>query len=70
MKVTANLPDELVNDLRVLSKKKTLTEAMILALTEWVAASGLREKHRELRVKPLEFEGISSANLREVNRRK
>lgn len=68
MKITANIPDHLIKDLKGLTQKRTLTEALITALSEWLASKELQQKHKELRENPLEF-NFSAHDIREVNRK-
>ena len=70
MKITANIPNDLIQNVKKIAKVPTLTEAMILALSEWVALNGLKEKNQELRRSPLKLEGLDSNHLRELNRKK
>ena len=71
MKVTALIPDELLNDVKTLSKGKNITEAMIIAMREWVSSKRLRQLNEKVRQTPLEFsDGFSAKKARTVNRRK
>lgn len=67
MKVTALLPDKLIEEVRILSGGKTITESLKVALNEWVKIQNLKVLNEEVREKPLEF--VRSADeLRELNR--
>lgn len=69
MKVTALMPDDLVRDIRRYSSGRNLTESLVGALREWLAARKLRELNSTLEKRPLEFgDGVSAASLRSANR--
>jgi len=42
MKVTAIIPDELINEAKVLSNAKNITETMIVALNSYIALEKLK----------------------------
>ena len=69
MKVTALIPDDLITEVRELSKGKNLTESLIRALKEWTSLQRLRVLKAKVRKKPLEFvDGFSAQRIREINR--
>ncbi|MBI2027184.1 MAG: DUF2191 domain-containing protein [Deltaproteobacteria bacterium] len=71
MKVTALLPDELVDDIRSLSKRKTLTEALIYVLDEWRSMKKLQFLTKQLKAHPLKFQqGLSAHKIRSLNRKR
>lgn len=71
MKVTALIPDELIDEVKTLSKGKNITEAIIIAMREWVSTKRLRQLNEKVRKAPLEFsEGFSADKVRTANRRK
>ncbi|MGK5085188.1 DUF2191 domain-containing protein [Bdellovibrionota bacterium FG-1] len=71
MKVTALLPDELINEVKVLSHGKTITEALIIALSEWTSTKTLQALNQEVQRAPLRFkEGVGAAKIRRLNRRR
>ncbi len=71
MKITALIPDELVEDVRQLSNGKNITEAMIIALSEWTATKKLQALNRKIGQSPLRFkEGFTAAEVRQANRKK
>ncbi len=71
MKVTALIPDDLISEIKILSKGKNITESLIIVMQEWIASKHLKSLNQELRKSPLKFEsGYSAARVRRVNRKK
>ena len=69
MKVTALIPDDLVNELRQYAQGKALTESVTVALEEWIALKKIKELNERVKDKPLEFaRGFTAAKVRSVNR--
>ena len=69
MKVTALIPDPLIQELRALAPGKTLTESLMFALTEWRDQKKLLHLNAQLKKSPLKFQdGFSAEKLRELNR--
>jgi hypothetical protein len=69
MKVTAIIPDALVNDVQRLAGRKNLTESIVHALTEWADLQRIRELNRRVEERPLRFrEGFSPAAVRALSR--
>jgi len=69
MKVTAIIPDELINDIKSYSKGKNITESLIIVLNEWVELKKIKELNERILVNPLEFnEDFSAEHIREINR--
>lgn len=71
MKVTALLPDQLINDLNDIAKGKNLTESLTIALKEWVSMKKLLKLNKKVQKQPLEFvEGFSASKIRTLNRKR
>ena len=71
MKVTALIPDELVEEVKRYSKGKNITESLIKALEEWVALEKIKKLNEKVDSNPLKFQkGFSGEKVREINRRK
>jgi hypothetical protein len=68
MKVTALIPDELVQETRTLSNAKNITEALIIALNTYIAVKKLKAMGDSVRLKPVKF-GFSAEEVREINRK-
>lgn len=68
MKVTANLPDTLIQELREIEPGKNLTQALQIAIEAWVKRNRIRRVVHEVREQPLEF-NTEAEDIREINRR-
>ncbi|MCA9422471.1 MAG: hypothetical protein KC592_15735 [Nitrospira sp.] len=70
MKVTALLPDELVEEVKAHAKGQTLTESLTLALEEWLRLKKIARLNAQVQKQPIEFsKSFSAARLRSLNRR-
>ena len=70
MKVTAIIPDELIKEVKKLTKGKNITESVTIALKEWLALKKVKELNQVIREEPLEFDvNFSAERARETNRR-
>jgi hypothetical protein len=67
MKVTAIIPDGLVDEVRYYSQGKNITDSMIIALKEWLSLKHLSDLNAQVASEPLKFER-SAADIREANR--
>jgi len=67
MKVTAIIPDELINEAKVLSHARNITETMIIALNSYVALEKLKAMGNAINSKPLQFR-YTAEEIRELNR--
>lgn len=71
IKVTALIPNDLIDDVKDLADGQNLTECLIVALSEWTAIQKIRKLNTQLKKKPLEFQkGFTARGIREVNRRR
>ncbi len=71
MKVTALIPDELVNDVKHFAGGKNLTESLVTALEEWLSLKKIHALNDEIMKKPLEFsKDFSAHKIREVNQKR
>ena len=71
MKVTALIPDELVNDVKHFAGGKNLTESLVTALEEWLSLKKIKHLNEDIMKKPLEFsKDFSAIKNREINRRR
>lgn len=69
MKVTALIPDELVSEIKEKAGGKTLTDSLVVALSEWVSLKKIKELNEQIERSPLKFnEGYTSDHIREINR--
>ena len=70
MKVTAILPDNIVADVKALTKSKKTTEALIKALSDWISSQKLKKLNSSIKKKPLSFtEDFSADLIRNINRK-
>jgi len=67
MKVTAIIPDELINEAKVLSHARSITETMIIALNSYVAFEKLKAMGNSINTSPLQFKYMAE-EIRELNR--
>jgi hypothetical protein len=69
MKVTAMLPEELINDVRKFAGGKSITESLQIALNDYIQRQKLRKAMKKLKQNPLEFtKDFSAEAIRKVNR--
>lgn len=67
MKVTAIIEDNLINEVKIASKSSTITEAITIALKDWLDVYHIKELNREITKKPINIE--SAHKIRELNRK-
>ncbi|MFO7934073.1 MAG: hypothetical protein R6U78_08325 [Bacteroidales bacterium] len=71
MKVTAIIPDDMINDIRKYTGGKNITDSLIKALEDWLYARRLQELEEELSHQPVEFkEGFTAEQIRKLNQRR
>src|SRR5450759_2694105 len=64
MKVTAIIPDEIINDVQEYTEGKNITDSLIKALSDWLYIKRIQKLNREVRKEPLQFlDGFSIAEL-------
>lgn len=69
MKVTALLPDQLIKDVKHLSRGKNTTHALVIALSEWLSVKKVQYLNKKIAQKPLRFrKGYSAESIRKLNR--
>jgi len=70
MKITALIPDEIINDVKDLTHGKNITESLIVALTEWIRMQKLKKIKDKIKAAPLSFQTEFSADsVRSLNRK-
>ncbi len=68
-KITALMPKDLIAHLREATHAQTMTEALIIAASDWVYRYKTREFTEKLRKKPFHFrKGYSAEKIRALNR--
>jgi hypothetical protein len=66
MKVTAIIADKLVNDVKAYSRSSTITEAITIALKDWLEIYNIKELNKKIIQNPII---INNGNqIREINR--
>ena len=70
MKVTAIISDELIKEVKKLTRGKNITESVTIALKEWLALKKVKELNQSIMEEPLEFDAdFSAERVRETGRR-
>jgi hypothetical protein len=68
MKVTAIIADKLVNDVKKYTHSSTITEAITIALKDWLEVYNIKELNKKINKNPII---INNGNqIREINRLK
>ena len=69
MKVTTLIPDPLVREVRELAQGKTLTDSLLIALTEWTSTKKSLLVAEKIRKNPLSFSPDAlTGKMRRINR--
>lgn len=69
MKVTAIIPDELINKVKLKSGSKNITESLIIALTEYLKEKNVDDLIDQVNEKPLVWNDQYTADgIRKINR--
>jgi len=66
MKVTAILADELVHNVKAYTRSATVTEAITIALKDWVDIYNIKEINKQIKQNPIDIKNIQ--NTRNINR--
>ena len=70
MKVTAIIPDDIIEDVQKFTEGKNITDSLITALNDWLYARRLDVLNEELSKNPVRFvEGFSAESIRKLNNR-
>ena len=70
MKITAILPDNLIEEVKEFTKGKNLTEGLIIALKEWSNLRHIKELNKKIEKTPLKFStDFNADDIRKLNRR-
>lgn len=68
MKVTAIIPDEIIDDVRKYTGGKNITESLIKALSDWLYNQRISHLSSELHRHPVQFrEDFSADGIRDKN---
>ncbi|MCL2128961.1 MAG: hypothetical protein FWH35_01230 [Treponema sp.] len=66
MKVTAIIDDNLVNNVKVFTRSSTITEAITIALKDWLDMYNIKELNKSIAKKPIVIN--NGQQIRETNR--
>ena len=70
MKVTALIPDKLIDQVQAHAKGKNLTESLLKAVGEWSDLQKVRQLNQVVAKRPLKFTGTFSATrVRNLSRK-
>ena len=69
MKVTALLPDDIVQEVKKLTGGKNITDSILIALREFIAQQRIKRAIQKVKDKPLQFrDGYTAEKVRNLNR--
>lgn len=69
MKITALLPDDIIQEVKKLSGGKNITDSILIALQDYIAHQRIRKLIQKVRDKPLQFkDNFSAEKVRTQNR--
>jgi len=69
MKVTALIPDQIIDEVKKLARGSNLTENLLIALKEWIALKHIKNLNKSIEKKPLEFQKkFCATKIRSINR--
>jgi Lhr-like helicase len=66
MKVTAIIADDLVNNVKAYTRSSTVTEAITIALKDWLDIYNIKELNTRISQNPINIE--NGQQIREINR--
>jgi len=68
MKVTAIIADDLVNNVKAYTRSSTVTEAITIALKDWLDIYNIKELNKQISQNPIYIN--NGQQIREINRSK
>jgi hypothetical protein len=68
MKVTAIIADDLVNNVKACTRSSTVTEAITIALKDWLDIYNIKELNKKISQNPININ--SGQQIRRINRSK
>lgn len=69
MKITALIPEELVQDVKKYSGGKNITESLMIALNDYISRQKIKKSIQKIKKNPLEFASDFTADqVRKLNR--
>jgi len=71
MKVTALIPNSVINEIKKLTGGKNTTDSILIALREWIAIQKIKALSQKSKKTPLKFApGFSAEKIRILNRKR
>ena len=68
MKVTANIPDEIIADIQKFTGGKNITDSLVKALNDWLYTKRIEKLQDNLVNEPLKFkDGFTAKSIRDIN---
>jgi hypothetical protein len=68
MKVTAIIADDLINDVKAYTQSSTVTEAITIALKDWIDIYNIKALNKQIAQKPVVIH--NGQTIREINRQR
>ncbi len=71
MKVTALIPDAIIEEVKKYSNGKNITDSLMIALEDWIALQKLKNLNSLVRETPLRFQNnFSAEKIRKLNQKR
>ncbi len=71
MKVTALIPDTIIDEVKKYSKGKNITDSLMIALEDWIALQKLKNLNSLVQETPLKFQNnFSAEKIRKLNQKR
>jgi hypothetical protein len=68
MKVTAIIPDDVINDVQQYTNGKNITDSIVKALKDWLYVKRMEKLNKDLSKEPVQFkEGFTAEGIRKLN---
>jgi len=69
MKITALVPESLIDEVRKYTGGKNITESLIIALTDYASRQKMKKTIQKVKKNPLEFmDDFNAEKIRKINR--
>ncbi len=69
MEITALIPDDIIEQIKLYANGKTFSECLIIALQDWISIKRIKELNEAIKKQPLEFQdNFSASSIRSINR--
>ena len=66
MKVTAIIDDDLINNVKIYTRSSTITEAITIALKDWLDMYNIKELNKKISQNPIFID--NGQKIRKINR--